>query len=158
VRRVHSLLFVAGAVCLAALACHIGAATLWSEMRVLGWGTAAIVSLAAVEQLLHALAWSRCFQREDRPGWLRLYGVHLSGGAINLVTPTATLGGELVRGSLLPSVSAATAVASVAVDRLAYAVADTGLGALGLVVLLVRADLSGWTALGVLAAAALFVT
>jgi len=74
------------------------------------------------------------------------------------VTPTATLGGEVVRGSLLPSVPAPTAVASLVVDRLACAVADTGLGALGLVALLVRAELSGWTALAVLAAAALFVT
>ncbi len=157
-KRVHHLLLALGAACFAFLIWRIGPRTLWGDVVALGFGAVVIISVAAVEQLLHTIGWQRCFDRHERPGLWRLYGCHLAGGAINIVTPTATLGGELVRGGLLGRIPGAAAAASVTVDRLAYALADTSLGALGLVVVLVAAPLGPLGRLGVLAAAALFMT
>ena len=157
-KRLHHILLALGAAGFAFLVWRIGPKTLWGDVIALGFGAVVIISVAAVEQLLHTLGWQRCFDRDERPGLWRLYGAHLAGGAINIVTPTATLGGELVRGGLLGRLPGAAAAASVTVDRLAYALADTTLGACGLVVVLVAAPLGLLGRLGVIAAAALFVT
>lgn len=156
-KSVHRLLLGLGAACLAFLVWEIGPRTLWHDTVTLGWGAALIISVASIEQLLHTLAWQRCFDPAERPRLMRLYGAHLAGGAINIVTPTATLGGELVRGGLLPGVSGALAAATVTVDRLAYALADTSLGLLGLFVLF-RAPLGALAHLAIATAAALFLT
>ncbi|HTF35472.1 MAG TPA: lysylphosphatidylglycerol synthase domain-containing protein [Myxococcota bacterium] len=157
-KNIHTLLLGLGATCLAFLVWEIGPGTLWHDTVTLGWGAALIISVAAIEQLLHTLAWQRCFEPAERPSLMRLYGAHLAGGAINIVTPTATLGGELVRGGLLPGVPGALAAATVTVDRLAYALADTSLGVLGLLVLLKAPSLGGLAHLAIAAAAALFLT
>jgi len=157
-KNIHTLLLGLGATCLALLVWEIGPRTLWHDTVLLGWGAALIIALAAIEQLLHALAWQRCFDPLERPSLTRLYGTHLAGGAINIVTPTATLGGELVRGGLLPGVPGAVAAATVTVDRLASALADTGLGVLGLLVLLATPRLSVPVRVAIAAAAVLFLT
>ena len=157
-KKIHSLLLGLGAICLAFLVWEIGPETLWHDTVKLGWGAAFIISVASIEQLLHTLAWQRCFEAAERPSLWRLYGAHLAGGAINIVTPTATLGGELVRGGLLPGVPGALAAATVTVDRLAYALADTSLGLLGLLVLLRAPSLGALTHIAIAAAAALFLT
>ena len=130
-KNIHTLLLGLGATCLALLVWEIGPGTLWHDTEKLGWGAGVIIAVAALEQLFHTLAWQRCFEPAERPSLRRLYGAHLAGGAINIVTPTATLGGELVRGGLLPGVPGTVAAATVTVDRLAYALADTSLGILG---------------------------
>jgi hypothetical protein len=158
VKKIHTLLLGLGATCLAFLVWEIGPETLWDDTRKLGWGAALIISVAAIEQLLHTVAWQRCFEPAERPGLWRLYGAHLAGGAINIVTPTATLGGELVRGGLLPGVPGALAAATVTVDRLAYALADTSLGVLGLFVLLRAPSLGTLPRLAISGAAVLLLT
>jgi uncharacterized protein (TIRG00374 family) len=158
VKKIHTLLLGLGASCLAFLVWQIGPRTLWHDTEKLGWGAALIISVAALEQLFHALAWQRCFDPSERPSLRRLYGAHLAGGAINIVTPTATLGGELVRGGLLPGVPGTLAAATVTVDRLAYALADASLGTLGLLVLLRSPSLGAWTHAGIAAAAVLLLT
>src|SRR5262249_24890849 len=100
-----------------------------------------IILLSGVEHWLHAMAWGRCFH-EVRPTRRRLFAAHLAGNAIGFVTPTATLGGEVVRTTLLPSdVLGENAIASVTVDRLAWAIADTGLALLGVAAILLVAPL-----------------
>jgi hypothetical protein len=158
VKKIHTLLLGLGAMCLGFLVWEIGPGTLWHDTEKLGWGAGVIIAVAALEQLLHTLAWQRCFEPAERPSLRRLYGAHLAGGAINIVTPTATLGGELVRGGLLPGVPGTAAAATVTVDRLAYALADTSLGILGLLVLLKAPSLGPWMRLAIAAAAALFLT
>jgi uncharacterized protein (TIRG00374 family) len=139
---------------------HVGPATIWGDATRLGFGPAsAIVGIALLEHLFHTLGWRVCFEPGRRPATLHLLCAYLAGGAISLVTPTATLGGEVVRGSLLPRrVSAAEAVASVTTDRLAFTLVDSLLGLGGLVVLLVHGPFTGWARIGLLAAAAAFAS
>jgi len=158
VKNIHTLMLGLGAICFALLVGQIGPETLWHDTVKLSWGAALIISVAAIEHLLHTFAWQRCFQAAERPSLWRLYSAYLAGGAINIVTPTATLGGELVRGGLLPGVPVALAAATVAVDRLAHALADTGLGILGLLVLVRAPSLGALTHLAIAAAAVLFLT
>jgi hypothetical protein len=139
------------------LVIHTGPAAIWDGAIRLGAVPAAtIVAIALVEHLLHALGWRACFEPRRRPGTLYLLGAYLSGLAINFATPTATLGGEFVRGSLLPrGVSTADAVVSITTDRLAFALADSLLAVGGLVALIAHGPVTGWARVGVLAAAAL---
>jgi hypothetical protein len=117
-----------------------------------------VVAMALFEHGLHALAWRRCFAPAFRPSRRRLLGAHLAGFTVNLVTPTATLGGEVVRAGLLPrSVPATEVAASVTSDRLAMAVADTAIGLLGFAVLIAQGPFAGWARAALAAGAALFV-
>ena len=116
-----------------------------------------MIAVALFEHWLHALAWGRCFTLPHRPGPGRLLGAYLAGGAINLLTPTATLGGELVRGALAPrGVPATERVASVTADRLAMSLADTLIGLAGFGVLVVAAPLSPLARAAVAVGALLF--
>ena len=157
-KRLHLALALLGAVGFALLVAHIGPRQIWADATRLGAApAAAIIAIALFEHALHTLGWWTCFEPGRRPSAVHLLGAYLAGGAINLVTPTATIGGEVVRGSVLPrSVSAAEAVASVTSDRLAFALADSTLGLGGLAVLLWRGPFNAWTRLGLVLAAALF--
>jgi hypothetical protein len=155
-RSIHLALAALGLAGFAWLVSHVGPAAIWDDATRLGAGpAAAIVGIALLEHLLHTLGWQVCFEPGRRPGTLHLLCAYLSGGAINLVTPTASLGGELARAGLLPNgVGAAEAVTSVTTDRLSYALADSLLGIGGLVVLLLHGPFTGAARVGLLAASA----
>ena len=69
--------------------------------------------LEIIPDLLHTAGWAACFQGYQRRLRLwQLYGIRLAGNAINQVTPTATLGGEVVKVLLLqPTLPRAQATA-----------------------------------------------
>lgn len=121
----HRGLLVIGMMAFVFLVLRVGPDVLWRDAAHLGWGIVPILMLAGLEHLGHALAWLVCFSPGARPAWSAVFGAHLAGNAISLVTPTATLGGELARGGLLRKrVASGEIVATVAIDRLAYALAD----------------------------------
>lgn len=137
---------------------HAELATLWDQARALGSaGIVALVALAGLEHLLHAWGWRRCFAPDTAPRLRALFDAYLAGYAFGLFTPTATLGGDVLRASLLPrSVPATEAAASVTADRLACSVSDAALGVCGVVLLLTRGPLEAWHRGALLAATALF--
>ena len=97
----------------------------------------AIILLGGLDQGFHALGWRMCFAPGSVPPGGSLVAAHLAGNAVNLVTPTATVGGEFVRATLLPEESSrARAVAALTVDRLTFAVSDALIGLGGVLVLL----------------------
>jgi len=158
VRWLHRALIAAGAAAFAWLVARSGPASLGRDAAALGLGAVFIVVVALLEHALHALAWGRCFAPAARPGVWRLLGAHLAGNAVNLVTPTATLGGEVVRAGLLPpGLARSEIVASVTADRLAMSLADVAIGLLGFAVLWARGPFSGWTRAAI-AAGALLLT
>ena len=156
-RWLHALALAAGVGLFAVLVAHVGLEALWSEATVLGWGVVWIIAIEIVADLIHTAAWQRCFARSHRPALLRLWGPHLAGGAVNFVTPTATLGGEVVRGTLLPqAVPGVEATASLAVNKLTAALADVALSLAGVACVLAFVPLPAAARLGILAAAILF--
>jgi hypothetical protein len=157
VRRLHALLLVLGGALFAWLVSSVGPAALWRDAARLGWGVVfVIVAVEGFADLLHTAAWRRCFHDGHRPGLLRLWGPHLAGAAINYVTPTATLGGEVVRGTLVPrDVPPAEVTSSLAVNKLTATLADMLVAIAGVALLLAHAPLSAQAKLGVLGGMAL---
>jgi hypothetical protein len=145
VRWLHRALIAAGAAAFVWLVAASGPAALLEDAATLGFGAALIAAIALLEHALHALAWARCFAPVSRPGAARLLGAYLAGHAVNLVTPTATLGGEVVRAGLLPpGLPRSEIVASVTADRLAMSLADVAIGLVGFAVLWSRGPFTGW--------------
>jgi lysylphosphatidylglycerol synthase-like protein len=145
VKWLHRMLILLGGGGFVLLLARSDLASLWRDAAALGAGAALIVAVALLEHVLHALAWRRCFAPEQRPGAFSLLGAYLAGGAVNLVTPTATLGGEVVRGGLLPrGIPASVWVATGTADRLAMAAADTAIGLAGFAVLVTRGPQGGF--------------
>lgn len=162
----HAALLVLGAALFASLVASVGPEALWRDAARLGWGVVIIVAVEGLGDLFHTCAWQRCFHTAQRPGVLRLWWPHLAGAAINYVTPTATLGGEVVRGTLVPrEVASAEVTASLAINKLTAALADALVATAGVAVLLTHAPLSPGARLGtaggvglVLAGVAVFMT
>jgi len=156
VRTVNAALLVAGAVCLALLVERIGARTLWEDSLRLGWGAAIIVAVAVLEHALHTAGWRRCFSRGNSPSWPHLFSAFLAGYAVSFATPTTVVGGEVARGGvLLREIPAVEVVASITLDRLAFALADLIVGLCGVCVIIAAAPLSGGIRAGVATAAGL---
>ena len=89
--------------------------------------------LEIIPDLLHTAGWAACFQGYQRRLRLwQLYGIRLAGNAINQVTPTATLGGEVVKVLLLqPTLPRAQATAAVVIDKASITLAQMFYLALG---------------------------
>lgn len=155
-RILHAACLLLGAALFAVLVREVGVDALLRESARLGWGVLAIVAVEGLADLLHTAGWQRCFPEDARPHIRELWGPHLAGAAVNLVTPTGTLGGEVVRGSLAPRGAGGDGVtASLAVNKLAAALADTALVLAGAAVVLARAPLGGGTRATVLGASGL---
>lgn len=149
-RWIHGLLLVLGAAGFAFLVARSGPASLWADATRVGWGVAWIVALGGVEHALHALGWGRCFEPAQRPSRRELLAAFLAGNSVNQLTPTASLGGELARGVLVARRrSAGAIVASLAADRLAWAIADLAFGTAGAALLLSQDALPLWVRLAV---------
>jgi glycosyltransferase 2 family protein len=113
---------------------QVGLTDLIASCQVVGVWIVPYVLLDIIPDFLHTAAWAACFQgHQHRPRVWQLYIIRLAGSAINQVTPTATLGGEVVKvvllGSLLPR---AQAMAAVVIDKASIALAQTLYLAVGL--------------------------
>jgi uncharacterized protein (TIRG00374 family) len=117
-RLVRLLLLLAGAALLAWLVREVGLGAIAETFRRLGWRLAVLLVFpfsAAVA--LDTLGWW-VLLRDHRVPVPALVRARLAGEAINLTTPTASVGGEPVKAFLLrPHVPLAEALASVVVDK-----------------------------------------
>jgi uncharacterized protein (TIRG00374 family) len=134
-RVIVALFFFAGVVLLGTMVWRIGLTGFVQSLRVIGPWLAPFLLLEAVPQLLHAVGWAACFQGPRPPLRLwQLFLVRLAGSAINQMTPTANVGGEVVRVLLLEStLPREQAVASVIIGKASVTIAQTiylSLGAL----------------------------
>src|SRR5262249_12431462 len=91
------------------------------NLRQLGWGFLLIFAQEGLAILAYTLAWRRTLPPERRTvPFRRLFSMRLAGDAINHLAPSAVVGGELVRVSLLRRfVPASTAFASVGLAAMA---------------------------------------
>ncbi len=97
---------------------QIGPEVVWSALRSLSWRLLLVFLFpTSVVVLLDTVGWRFTFLR--RPCALyHLLGVRLAGEAVNLGTPTASVGGEPVKAYLLrPGVPLREGLASVIVDK-----------------------------------------
>jgi putative membrane protein len=120
------VLLVAGLVLFAFLLHEFGSRAILDDLRRVGFGIVPIVLQEVLAYACNTLGWRCAFPGAVPPkvGFWRLMGARIAGDAINAVTPTATLGGEVVRVRLLRDRASATAVvaASVAIAKLTQTV------------------------------------
>src|SRR5262245_59283159 len=129
------LCFLGGLTLLGGMLWHVGLTGLRAGLQTLGLWLVPFFLLDTVSLLLHTAGWAACFPGpEHRVSLWRLCLVRMAGGAINQVTPTADLGGEVVKvvllGSLLPRTQA---MAAVIIDKTSIALAQIGYLNLGTV-------------------------
>jgi uncharacterized protein (TIRG00374 family) len=125
-KRFHTGSIVLGVALLLFLISQIGVGELWRELARLGWGLVPLILIEGVADVCHTLGWRHCLTGEQRSvPFLRLFRIRLAGYAINYLTPTATLGGELTKGTLLTTDSSgATAATGVIIGKLALTLAQ----------------------------------
>lgn len=141
-----------------------GPAELWRQLSRLGWGLLPLVLGEGLGNLCHTVGWRRCIPPAHRRVPLpRLFLMAMAGYAINYLTPSASLGGEVTKAALLASGTAPTsggqrqappppsaqAVSSVLMDKLCLAFGHLALVVLGSFFVLWRVKLPGaiWAAM-----------
>jgi hypothetical protein len=127
-----------GVALLAGTLWHVGLGVLAGDLRTIGWGLAAVLLVEAVGVGLNTWGWALAFPAGERSvGAGRLLAARLAGDGVNYLTPTATVGGELLRIRLLgPGVPLPLRWASVSVAKLGQSVAQAVFILVGLAVVL----------------------
>jgi len=140
---ISRLLLVAGIGLFAFLVVRIGLGTILDNLHMIGWGFVIIIGQEILAATANTLGWRYAF-RPPRPAvaFRRLFAARVAGDGINWVTPTATIGGELVRGRMIEAGIDSTAVwASVAVGKITQTVAQASFIVFGLLYVAARTPL-----------------
>jgi putative membrane protein len=130
------LLLGAGVVLFLVLVYRLGPSAVWGNLHLIGWGFVVMLAQEGLSYLLNTTGWRFAFP-PPRPAvrFRQLLAARLAGEAINNLTPTATIGGEVVRGRMLEGVvEPSSAWASVAIAKLMQTLAQMGFVFLGLLV------------------------
>jgi hypothetical protein len=99
----HKLLVSLGALGLIVLLWRIDLHTVALALFQVGWGMVLVLSQEIVAHVLNASGWRFAFTREiaARFSLGELVRLRVAGDAINYLTPTATIGGEVARAAML---------------------------------------------------------
>jgi uncharacterized protein (TIRG00374 family) len=144
-KKLHILLLALGIAFFGYLLWSIGIHQLRGELAVIGWGLIPLVLAEGVAEMIHTLGWRYCLSGPLRAmSWRRLFGIRMAGYAINYVTPTATLGGEVTKAALLAAHCRGTEAASgVLIGKLSFALGHLLFVVLGAVVIVWQVRLPG---------------
>jgi uncharacterized protein (TIRG00374 family) len=125
-KKFHFVSILLGIALLILLIWNIGIGELWGELTRLGWGLVPLILIEGVADVFHTLGWRHCLTGPQRNiGYSRLFRIRLAGYSINYLTPTAAMGGELTKGTLLTTPSSrATAASGVLIGKLALTLAQ----------------------------------
>jgi hypothetical protein len=142
-KKFHVGSILLGIVLLVLLIWKIGLDALWRDLSLLGWGLVPFVLLEGIAAIFYTLGWRCCLSPSHRSfPFSRLFGINLAGNSINYFTPTATLGGEVIKGTLLSMHHRGPEAASgVIIGKLAYALSQLLFVVLGSILILWRIPL-----------------
>lgn len=124
-RASHAILALLGALGLLLMLWRVDLTVVSMALLQVGWGMALILGQEIGAHVLNGFGWRFAFAREDasRCSLVELVRLRVAGDAINYLTPTATLGGEVVRTAMLRDAwSADTKLASVVIAKLTQTV------------------------------------
>ncbi len=137
-KRLHGFLFLLGLAFLVFLVWRTGVHRLRQQFTLLGWGLFPIVIGEGVAELFHAISWRYCFSGPHRRiSLIRLFRMHIAGYAVNFLTPTASLAGEVAKAALLGgNRHGPEAVSAVVIGKLSFALAHLLVVAVGSIIFL----------------------
>ncbi len=139
-KKLQLILLTLGLVFLGWLVMKIGPRELWRELALLGWGLIPFMFGEGFAEMIHTLGWRQCLSGPLRSlSWWELFRIRMAGYAINYLTPTAALGGEVTKGTLLASHHRGPEAASgVLIGKLCFALAHLIFVVLGACLVLCR--------------------
>lgn len=154
-RALQIAVLALGIVLLVALVRAVGVDVLRAHLQGFGVAFAGVVALELVLDGCFTLGWRRTLPRAAIGFW-RLFWVREAGTAVNQLTPTATVGGEVVKAMLLRGhVPANDAVVSIVATKLAFALGQTAFVLVGLAAVIGRGAAAPGTRAGLIGAAAI---
>lgn len=132
-RKLQTILLVLGIGFFIYLLARIGVRELGRELAGLGWGLVPLVLAEGMAEMIHTVGWRYCLTGPLRTiSWLSLFHIRIAGYAINYLTPTAALGGEVTKTVLLASRHRGPEAATgVVVDKVCLALAHLLVVAIG---------------------------
>ena len=119
------LFFIGGLVLLALVVHRAGPSRIAADVASQGWILIPFVLLSGVESALHALSCLLCLAPAHRAviGWGRMFLFYILAYAINLVTPTGDVGGDVARGVAMQRyVPVAEAASSILVNKVTFTI------------------------------------
>lgn len=132
-------LIVAGVALFALLARSIGVERLGADLRRFGFAILGVITFELIIDACNTVAWRKTLPPAAPIGFWLLFWVRQAGVAINQLTPTATVGGEVAKTLLLrPRLPVPTTAASLIAARMSYALGQAILVLLGLSTILAR--------------------
>ena len=133
-RRIETLLLLLGVVLFVYLLGQIGAAAVGANLLLIGWGFTLVIGQEILAYLFNTLGWKAAFPEGDAGvSFAELLAARIAGDAINNLTPTATMGGEVVRARMLQGrIDSTLAWASVAIAKITQSVGQVFFILLGL--------------------------
>jgi len=142
-RWLRPLLVLAGTGAVAWLVYQIGPGAIWATFRHLGWRLLVLLGFPfSVAVVLDTLGW-RVLLRDHAVPFGALLRARLAGEAVNLTTPSASVGGEPLKAYLLrPHVPLTEALASVVVDKTAVITGQALFVSAGIAIAAARLPLS----------------
>jgi uncharacterized protein (TIRG00374 family) len=150
-KKFHTYCILIGGILLAFLIWKIGLGVLWEELALLGWGLVPLILIEGVADLFRTLGWRYCLSGPHRSlSFFELFRIRMSGISINYVTPTAGIGGEVTKGTLLSlSHRGPEAATGVIIGKLAEALAQLLFVVVGSVTVLwgIQLPTGAWTAM-----------
>jgi glycosyltransferase 2 family protein len=142
--------FLAGLTLLLGMVYQVGLTDLLQSIEAMGLWLFPYLLLKAIPLLIHTAGWAACFSvAQPQPSFWHMVLVSRAGGAINQITPTATLGGEMVKVLLLePMIPRQQGMAAVIIDKATITLSNMLYVTLGALYLTHVLPLSGEIQLG----------
>jgi hypothetical protein len=139
-RGVELACLALGAAILAGTVWRIGVEGLARDLRLIGWGLGAVLLVETFNVAFNTWGWSLAFPRGERTvSGRRLLAARLAGDGVNYLTPSASVGGELLRVRLLGHrVPLGVRWGSVSAAKIGQSVAQAVFVLLGLALVLPR--------------------
>lgn len=152
-RKFHYGAIGFGILLLGFLVWEIGIDALRREVMLLGLGLVPFTLIEGIVFFFHTIGFRYCLSPELRATpFFKLFGIFLSGHAVNYFTPTATIGGEVVKAVLLTSngrpgekdgggANGTAAATGVIIGKLSYALTQFAFASLGSIIILSKINL-----------------
>ncbi|HEV8714075.1 MAG TPA: lysylphosphatidylglycerol synthase domain-containing protein [Candidatus Binatia bacterium] len=97
-KRLPFFFLAAGLICLLFLVRRIGLSILLDNLRQISWCILLVIAAEMIGDAVNTYGWRYLFPSKQRAvPFSALYGIRLAGTAVNAVTPTAMVGGEVLK-------------------------------------------------------------